>query len=64
MYFAANEALLDDEKELYRVYIGIVGKKGHLYAAVYGNTPEVAKQNADNAVELLNADQPKLSTHY
>lgn len=55
-YFAANEALLDDEKELYRVYIGIVGKKGHLYGAIYGNTPEVAKQNAEKAIALLNAE--------
>ena len=57
-YFAANEALLDDEKELYRVYIGIVGKKGHLYGAIYGNTPEVAIQNAEKAIALLNAETP------
>lgn len=55
-YFAANEALLDDEQDLYRVYIGIVGKKGHLFAAVYGNTQEVAKQNAEKAIQLLNAE--------
>lgn len=57
-YYAAKEALLDDEKELYRVYIGIEGQKNKLYAAIYGNTPSVAISNANEAVKLLNS-QPK-----
>ncbi len=52
-YFHAKEALLDDEKDLYRVYIGIEGTK-KLYASIYGNTPQTAMINAMEAVAKLN----------
>ncbi len=56
-YYAAAEALLDDERELYRVYIGIGDpKKKKLHSAVYGNTPATAIHNAEEVVAKLNQE--------
>lgn len=56
-YYAAKEALLDEDKALYRCYVATEGKRKAIFAAGFGKTPELAVSNANEIADALNANQ-------
>jgi hypothetical protein len=58
-YTSGKESFYDDEKELYFCYVGLKNKERTLFAAVYGNTPNTALNNAEILAEKLNTKEQK-----
>lgn len=56
-YYVAKEALLDEDKNLYRCYVGAEGRKKIIFGAGFGKTPDLAIQNATEIADALNANQ-------